>query len=125
MKHIKKVKEGKDISDDDPFSRRRHGAAYWSMKTDGKTIKGATTTAAKRRNECCSSDEEAKKKKRMKKTGGKLQNDEGKTFILCITLKSHQLAQSKLLNSSNGMKPSLTHAKRATERDPVRSANSG
>ena len=42
---------------------------------------------------------------------------------LCDSLhhisKSHQLAQSKLLNSSNGMKPSLTHAKRATERDPV------
>ena len=50
VKHIKKVKEGKDISDDDPFSRRpTRVTTYWSMKTDGENnSKGATTTAAKR-----------------------------------------------------------------------------
>ena len=50
VRHIKKVKEGKDISDDDPFPRRpTRVTTYWSMKTDGENnSKGATTTAAKR-----------------------------------------------------------------------------
>merc|ERR1712070_560106 len=49
VKHIKKVKEGKDISEDDPFSRRpTRVTTYWSMKTDGENnAKAAAEKAAK------------------------------------------------------------------------------
>ncbi len=126
VKHIKKVKEGKDISDDDPFSRRpTRVTTYWSMKTDGENnSKGATTTAANRAaaNAAAATGKEEHKKEE-KDEEDALANYKTMKEKLCDSLhhisKSHQFAQSKLLNSSNGMKPSLTHAKRATERDPV------
>lgn len=68
VKHIKKVKEGKDISDDDPFSRRpTRVTTYWSMKTDGENnSKGPTTTAAKRAaaNAAAATGKEEHKKRR-------------------------------------------------------------
>ena len=72
VKHIKKVKEGKDISDDDPFSRRpTRVTTYWSMKTDGENnSKGATTTRLRGPQRMLQQRQEKKstKKKRMKKT---------------------------------------------------------
>ena len=126
VKHIKKVKEGKDISEDDPFSRRpTRVTTYWSMKTDGENnAKAAAEKAAKMAEmnaETAAAGNEHKE-----------EEDEEDAFANYKTMKeklreslhhiskSHQLAQNKLLNmNSNGMKPSLTHAKRATERDPV------
>jgi len=127
VKHIKKVKEGKDISEDDPFSRRpTRVTTYWSMKTDGENNAKAVAEKAARAAAVNAAAATAGKEH------GKEEEDEEDAFVNYKTMKEklreslhhisklHQLAQSKLLdNNSNEMKPSLTHAKRATERDPV------
>ena len=48
-KILLKLKEGKDISEDNPFSRRpTRVTTYWSMKTDGENnAKAAAEKAAK------------------------------------------------------------------------------
>ena len=122
VKHIKKVKEGKDISEDDPFSRRpTRVTTYWSMKTDKKDAVGDQKNAKKK----SSSVEDAAARKKNEKVefeeeldvaDYKSMKEKLRETLLHIS-NSHKIAQDKM--DFDALKPSFTHAKRATERDPV------